>query len=78
MIRKYVCVQNGRGNDKKIRVCSGREMKGKENSCVCRTGEMKGKYVRVQDGRGNEREEAAESDYMICEIRELYSRQFEN
>ena len=53
-------------------------MKGKENSCVCRTGEMKGKYVRVQDGRGNEREEAAESDYMICEIRELHSRQFEN
>ena len=63
MIRKYVCVQNGRGNDKKVRLCAGREMKGK--------------YVRVQDGRGNEREEAAESDYMICKIRELCSRQFE-
>ena len=36
------------------------------------------KYVCVQNGRGNEREEAVESDYMICEIRELHSRQFEN
>ena len=40
--------------------------------------EMIRNYVRAQDGRGNEREEAAELDYMICEIRELYSRQFEN